>query len=248
MTIKTKTKRIRTDSVFINWKNPHVAARLARMVRVVSVAAVFAALAAVVFYLRLDNPDLANREVKIFLPGSQAEHFEKYVNLFKKELGDDMQGYVNHCYRVLSYTVHYLGGNETFVPQIATALAFHDLGLWSDDALRYLEPSLERAAQYVGKLFSKDDLDLINNIIYLHHKITPFHGTHEDVVNAAIKADLLDFSLGLANHGMPYSHVRKVNAVLPNAGFHVSLARLLFSLEGWNIPKAIYELSSIFKW
>lgn len=104
----------------------------------------------------------------------------------------------------------------------------------------YLSPSYERATKHV-----KEDLQLIHDCIEYHHKITPFNSEngkrHDELVNAFRKADWIDASLGLVNHGMSRANVLKAQTVLPNAGFHNALGRLSFQWKG-------YQILSILRW
>ena len=130
---------------------------------------------------------------------------------------------------------------------IALALVYHDIALWSDKKLSYIEPSVDRAKKDLKSVLDEADLKLVEDIIYWHHKITPYKGEHEDIVNAVIKSDLIDFSRGIITKGMPRKHIAKVSALLPNAGFHQTLMEIGFRFYGWNVIKIVKELSTIFK-
>ena len=91
------------------------------------------------------------------------------------------------------------------------------------------------------------------SIYHWHHKptihqVTPFEGPHADLVNAVRVADHIDFTFGFLAKGMPWTHIRTVSSAIPEGGFHASLVALLPRIRGWNTPKALWELSSIFKW
>eukprot|EP00955_Chlamydomonas_euryale_P054811 355947-Chlamydomonas_euryale.AAC.11 len=53
------------------------------------------------------------------------------------------------------------------------ALAYHDLGLWTDDdSLAYIEPSLKRAGEAASaEGWSEEAIQLVKNIVYWHHKV-----------------------------------------------------------------------------
>jgi len=59
--------------------------------------------------------------------------------------------------------------------------SFHDVALWTDSVLNYLDPSYEQVAKSHKDLSAKDLL-LVHDIIVFHHKVTPFEGPHRDVV------------------------------------------------------------------
>ena len=66
---------------------------------------------------------------------------ERELALVRDQVGADFPGYRNHVYRVLTYALHFLGGDQQWRAPIAFALAHHDVGLWTQRALAYLEPS-----------------------------------------------------------------------------------------------------------
>jgi hypothetical protein len=60
---------------------------------------------------------------------------EKHLRKIKDSAGGDYEGYRGHCYRVLNYALILLDQDETYRGEIEAALAFHDVGLWTDGAL-----------------------------------------------------------------------------------------------------------------
>jgi hypothetical protein len=142
----------------------------------------------------------------------------------------------------------YILDDESKLPIIAAALVYHDIGLWTDNILSYLEPGCARAKEEFKEKLSKEDLQLMDDIIYYHHKVTPFDGPHAEVVNAVRKSDWVDATLGLVNHGMPRAHISFVNHQIPNNGFHKCLAEFGPKLYGWDVIHIFSELSSIMKW
>ncbi|KAJ1462697.1 hypothetical protein M885DRAFT_557484 [Pelagophyceae sp. CCMP2097] len=172
---------------------------------------------------------------------TEHEVLEKHLAPFAESVVGDLPGYRGHMYRVLSYTLFQLGSAE-HIEAISMALVFHDLGLWTDNDLAYIEPSVSRATNYMTeKEVAPETMQLVNDLIASHHKVTPFTGPHADVVEAFRKADLTDFSLGLLQ-SVGRHNVAKVMAALPNAGFHLSLIRLVTTL-----PKP-WTIATIFRW
>ena len=157
------------------------------------------------------DQSLAKREIDII---DYDENVEKYLNKYQNSLGDDLEAYRNHIYRVLSYAMFYLNDNDQYQPIISVALVYHDLGLWTDSKLNYLEVSCKRAKKAMkDNGFNSRDINLAQDIIYYHHKITPFTGTSSgtgstgtdaadnEIVNAVRKADWIDASYGIVNFG-----------------------------------------------
>ena len=140
-------------------------------------------------------------------------------------IGADFAGYRNHCYRVLNVYVQLaaLKGVAVNVDEAAIALAFHDIGLWTDKTLDYLPPSVREARQYLAAN-AGFDVTKIGLMISEHHKLLPYKADPQ--VELFRRADLVDFSLGLVRHGLSKSWIAELKAVFPNAGFHNRLLQL----------------------
>ena len=202
--------------------------------------------------LRRENPTVASRKINV---QTSSPHLDKLLNDYKDLIAGDFQGYRNHIYRVLTYTLHFLDGDSTqdgkvlkYLPVIEAAIVYHDIGLWTDRKLSYLEPSTFRAKEHFDGIYSEQELRLLHNIIYWHHKITPFIGDNDAIVNAVRKADWIDATFGLVNYGMSGKHIQTVNDALPEAGFHATLAAIGPRYYGYDIIRIIRELSTILKW
>jgi hypothetical protein len=202
--------------------------------------------------LRRSDPSVANRKINV---QTSSPHLEKVLRNYEELIGADYEGYRNHIYRVLTYSLHFLDGDKTqdgkvlkYLPLIEAALVYHDIGLWTDRRLSYLEPSSFRAKQEFEGMYSETELELLHNIIYWHHKVTPFVGENAEIVNAVRKADWIDATFGAVNHGMPRHHINAVNAALAEAGFHNMLAGIGPRYYGNDVLRIVTELSSIFKW
>ena len=216
------------------------------------VAIFIAVIVKLVVNLRSADPSVTNRKINVI---TSSPHLEKLLRNYKELIGADYEGYRNHIYRVLTYSLHYLDGNSTLdgavlknLPIIEAALVFHDIGLWTDRRLSYLEPSSFRAKQEFEGIYSERDLELLHNIIYWHHKVTPFVGPQAEIVNAVRKADWIDATMGVVNFGMPHAHIVSVNEKLLEAGFHSMLVGIGPRYYGYNVIRIVSELSSILKW
>ena len=199
--------------------------------------------------IRLQNMSVPSLERDIVII-KDTEVVESYLSKYRDQIGEDYDGYRNHIYRVLSYTHHFLGAKayEKFAKEIQVALVYHDIGLWTDGELDYLDPSWLRAKADVSSEFNEEQLELIKNIIIYHHKLTSFQGKHSGVVNAVRNADWIDATMTLVTKGIPREQVRKVQEAIPNAGFHDTLRQFFFGprVNGWNIFKSINEGRKIF--
>ena len=83
----------------------------------------------------------------------------KFVESFPPKANgdiDEFRAYRNHCLRVLSFALYHLGGttsvSEKDVNVMALGLAYHDIALWSDNSLDYLEPSVEQLDKQASSL------------------------------------------------------------------------------------------------
>ncbi|MEM7136385.1 MAG: phosphohydrolase [Myxococcota bacterium] len=177
---------------------------------------------------------------------TQSDHIEGLLARYRETIADDFEGYRGHIYRVLSYALHFLGDEETDRPTIEAALVYHDIGLWSDRALGYLEPSIARAQQDNATEGWGYDAELLHDIIYWHHKVTPFRGRNADVVNAVRRADWVDASAGLVRMGMPKPCVAEVRRTIGDAGFYDTLKRIGPELTG-SLFKSIPGLLQVYK-
>ena len=159
----------------------------------------------------------------------------KYLDMFDEQLGDDRTAYENHCLRTLSFAEEFLRGDGLSEEDIQskrkimeTTLAFHDIALWSDGELDYLEPSAAQADKVVKDL-SKEDMQLVRDIIIYHHKFTAFSGGADDaVVNAVRKV--------VQYRGMPSYHRHHfylfVRGRIADVRFHA-----LLHVPRTNVPK-----------
>lgn len=174
----------------------------------------------------------------------------------------DFTAYRNHCLRVLTFANFLLKDEvKEKLPQafnlMATALAYHDVGLWTNHSLNYLDPSIERMIHYVsGSGIWKDsptDVEIMKIIIAQHHKFTPYFNASlspeaNDVINAVRKADWADATFGIIRFDLPASLLEAAYAKLPDAGFHSMLAGMAQRLSPNNWLYGHWQVLQIFKW
>ncbi len=178
---------------------------------------------------------------------TQSEGIESRLTPYRDIIGKDYDGYKGHLYRVLTYSLYFLNGDETHRDLIETALVYHDISLWTEKALAYLEPSSQRAIDDNKKHGWGHDPQLLHDIIYWHHKMWPYHGPNEAVVNAVRKADWIDATQGIIKMGMQKHLIQRVNNTIPAAGFHDTLKRLGPELSGGNILRMVGDLLKVYK-
>ncbi|MEM1413848.1 MAG: HD domain-containing protein [Myxococcota bacterium] len=165
-------------------------------------------------------------------------------------IGADFAGYRNHCLRVLSYALHFADEPSDADRQaLEVALAFHDIALWTDRALAYLEPSEALATRENEARGLGVDPQLLRDLIHWHHKATPFRGPRADLVNALRKGDWVDATKGTFRKGLRRKDIRAVEAALPNEGFHDALQRLAGdNNEGKTLGGLWKVTAGILKW
>lgn len=66
---------------------------------------------------------------------------EELLARYRAVIGSDYDGYRNHVYRVITYAMHFLNDAPEHEQLVETAFVYHDIGLWTDHELAYLEPS-----------------------------------------------------------------------------------------------------------
>lgn len=167
---------------------------------------------------------------------------------YRSTIGSVFNGYRNHVYRMVNCTLALLErdniNTEENRQKVMIAAAFHDIGLWTDKTLAYLEPSVPHAIRYLEK---HDLMHLETEIVKMiteHHKVTAFTDGSLPLVEYFRKGDLVDFSLGMIRFGLEKSFLRELKATFPNAGFH---RFLLVSTLKW-LPRHPLSPAPMMKW
>lgn len=177
-------------------------------------------------------------------------HVDRIESLLERHadaIGDDLGPYRGHVYRVLHYARCILDGDESDRATIDVALVHHDIGLWTDREVAYLEPSIARAERDVEELGLDVDLEMLRPIIMWHHKITPYRGPHARVVNAVRRADWCDATKGIVRKGVDRRTVARTVDAIPYDGFHDVLLRIGPELTGGRKLAAARKLMRVLK-
>lgn len=148
------------------------------------------------------------------------------LNLWAIEIGPNFNAYRNHCYYVLNVVNALARPSEEELSQVAIAAAFHDLGIWSDKTLDYLDPSADRARRYLIDNARAEDWPAVEAMIQGHHKLTRCKGEHAHLAEAFRRADWNFVSMGSIPMGVPSALRKALVAQFPNDGFHKMLLRL----------------------
>jgi len=150
---------------------------------------------------------------------------EDVLGSYRDACGRDLPGYRGHVYRTFNLARRLLPGSA-HAEALAAVAAFHDIGIWADGTFDYLEPSSQRAAEYVREHLPQLDGAAIGHTIRLHHKLTSCLQQGGAGAEAFRRADLIDLTFGIVRFGLPRSFVTELRAAFPNAGFHRCLFRV----------------------
>ncbi|HKG13577.1 MAG TPA: hypothetical protein VKB12_09555 [Pyrinomonadaceae bacterium] len=142
------------------------------------------------------------------------------------ELGGDFTAYRNHAYRVVNLCVALSPDGIAQLEKIATAAAFHDLGIWTDHTFDYLRPSVSLACTHLARAGRGEWASEVTEMILQHHKLSTYRGQRHTLVEPLRRADLVDVSKGLFKFGLPRGLVKEIFSAWPSAGFHKRLVRL----------------------
>ena len=155
---------------------------------------------------------------------------EEILDKWKDELGNDYLGYKNHVYRMIHFCFALHNCNNEEREEIIIAGCFHDLGIWANGTVDYLPPSIALAKEYLKQNSLEQWIPEIELMIDMHHKLRKHQDDRSPLVEVFRKGDLVDFSLGVVQWGLPKTYIKSVKDQFPNAGFHKRLAQLA---GGW---------------
>lgn len=153
---------------------------------------------------------------------------ESILSRYAPLIGSDLEKYRNHVYRVY-LNCQLLDPNTLNHKVYAIAAAFHDIGIWTDSTIDYLNPSVAQAMHYLQIRNEPGLQSQVATIIYWHHKTTPYIGPFAKTTEVFRKADWADVSLGLISFGMDRKLLRTVRRRIPNKGFHIFLVNKLLA-------------------
>jgi hypothetical protein len=152
------------------------------------------------------------------------ETIELLLHPFKPVLGADYDKYKNHVYRVFLNCL-LMDNEKNNEEKYAIAAVFHDIGIWTNTTFDYLDYSIEQAKTYLIEKDKQDWIEEINLMIYWHHKMSKYEGTHKISVETFRKADWIDLSLGFLNYGFDKKKIKDIRREFPNRSFHIFLIK-----------------------
>jgi hypothetical protein len=142
------------------------------------------------------------------------------------QLGNDFTRYRNHCYRVANLCVAQSPDGGAQIDKIAIAVAFHDLGIWTDGTFDYLQPSVRLANAYLAGAAKAEWQPEVSEMILNHHKIFRYRQNPEWLVEPFRRSDWIDVTRGVLAFGVPRRTIGKLYEIWPSDGFHRMLVRL----------------------
>lgn len=151
---------------------------------------------------------------------------DEILEPWNEQIGPDYQAYRNHLYRMVNYCFALNVADDTDQQKIQIAAAFHDLGIWAEDTVDYLDPSIALAKAYLEERRLEDWIPEISLMIELHHRFREYKDDRYPLVEVFRRADLVDVSLGAVKWGIPKEYIKKVKSTFPNEGFHKRLMQL----------------------
>jgi len=149
------------------------------------------------------------------------------LEAWEERLGDFGLAYRNHVYRVFNLTLALSPENAEREDLIAVAAAFHDLGIWTHGTLDYLPPSARLASEHLAGDERRSWVRPVQLMIMNHHKLLPYRGEAEPLVESFRKADLCDLTNGFFRFGLDEGFVRELNGVFPDEGFRARITRMV---------------------
>ena len=156
---------------------------------------------------------------------ANTKNIDNILAPWKDVIGADYQGYRNHVVRMATFCLHLESCTAEEQKKIEIAASFHDIGMWTDQTLDYLLPSVSAARTYLEDHNLTDWTPEITQMILDHHKIRKIKNGASPLVELFRKGDLVDFSKGVFKFGLSKNAITDVMNKFPNAGFHSMLVR-----------------------
>jgi len=169
-------------------------------------------------------------QVRDLLPGpselvDEIPQLDELLAEHTAAMGSDAVPYRNHAYRVANLCIALAPRDPDMVHKIAIAAALHDMGIWTEGTFDYLPPSIELARKHLERIGKREWTDEITTMILEHHKISPYRGRTDWLVEPFRKSDWIDVTVGLRSFGVPRTRLQALRRRWPDAGFHLGLVR-----------------------
>lgn len=127
----------------------------------------------------------------------------------------DFLGYRNHCLRMLNVCLLVSDDEPDRHEKLEIALAFHDLTIFPDRTLDYLDGATALALEHLAKISRDQWSEEVELMIRNHHKITRYEGPYANLVESFRRADWVDVSFGTLRSGLDKNWVKSLHTALP---------------------------------
>lgn len=141
-------------------------------------------------------------------------------------IAGDLPGYRHHVYRVWNLALAQASAGPDTADRLAVAAVFHDLGIWTAGTFDYLPPSIDLAAAHLVATGHAAWVPELTATIDAHHKLAPWRGRPDWLVESFRRADWIDVTFGLRRFGIDRAFLAALYARWPDAGFHWRLVQL----------------------
>lgn len=145
---------------------------------------------------------------------------------YQPYLGTQYDKYRNHVCRVYNYC-RLLDPDSSNEEKYAIVAVFHDIGIWTNHTIDYLEPSIAHLDNYLKKNGRGQWLDECKLMVNWHHKVSSYTGPYQHTVETFRRADWIDVSKGRLTFGVDKQQITHNQQQYPNLGFHSFLLKKL---------------------
>jgi hypothetical protein len=132
----------------------------------------------------------------------------------------DFLGYRSHCLRMLNVVLALSKEEPDRREKVEVALAFHDLALFPDRTLAYLDGAVALAEAHLRGIDRTDWIEPVTLMIRNHHKVRRYTGPQANLVEPFRCADWIDVSFRVLNFGIDRAWLRALHAQLPLHSFY----------------------------
>ncbi len=169
---------------------------------------------------------------------------EAIFSEWKDVIGEDYDGYRNHVYRMINCCFKLKICSEEEKQKIIISGAFHDIGIWIDNTLDYIPPSLPPAMAYLKANNLEAWSEEVGLMISEHHKLREYKDDPNSLIELFRKGDLVDFSRGVFKFGIDKAYLKALKSAFPNSGFHTGLVK---KSVGWFVKHPLNP-APMMKW
>lgn len=162
---------------------------------------------------------------------------EEILGEYRSEIGDVFEGYKNHVYRMIHFCLALGADRDADMEKLVIAGAFQDLGLFTENTVDYLPPSILLARSFLKKTGREAMTREVELMIDMHHKLTPYRDRTYPLVEIFRRvpsvlrqnpASLRKASINSCGFSRcrPWPASSKTMSLLPGRAFLISLPHL----------------------